>query len=237
MFKCDGIQYCTRSGGLTGKKRPAPAASNAAKGAPSFSSFLYTGKPSHAAPLKPMHSREPIVVVSGSSDCESFSSVDDAVPVKLAKQLPRAKPAARVAVTVTPAAVTQVDLSEVEDADGDSGSDVSSVDESESLDATLGALLDRVQPLSARLKDTLHRWASCDDVDETVDSEIVPRISHAEASLLFPAGFVLKTYQLAGLNWAWLMHHLGANGILADEMGLGKTVQVQHSCNAITLFV
>ena len=37
--------------------------------------------------------------------------------------------------------------------------------------------------------------------------------------------FVLRDYQLQGLNWlvhAWCKHH---SAILADEMGLGKTIQ------------
>lgn len=35
----------------------------------------------------------------------------------------------------------------------------------------------------------------------------------------------LKSYQVAGLNWLYLLHSQNLNGILADEMGLGKTVQ------------
>lgn len=36
---------------------------------------------------------------------------------------------------------------------------------------------------------------------------------------------VLKTHQLAGLNWLINLFQNGLNGILADEMGLGKTLQ------------
>jgi SWI/SNF-related matrix-associated actin-dependent regulator 1 of chromatin subfamily A len=35
----------------------------------------------------------------------------------------------------------------------------------------------------------------------------------------------LRSYQLAGVNWVYLLYRLGMNGILADEMGLGKGVQ------------
>lgn len=35
----------------------------------------------------------------------------------------------------------------------------------------------------------------------------------------------LKNYQLAGMNWLYLLHRFDMNGILADEMGLGKTIQ------------
>lgn len=37
--------------------------------------------------------------------------------------------------------------------------------------------------------------------------------------------FVLKPYQMIGLNWLALLHRNNVNGILADEMGLGKTIQ------------
>ena len=39
------------------------------------------------------------------------------------------------------------------------------------------------------------------------------------------AGFKMKSYQIAGLNWLIMMNRNLVNGILADEMGLGKTVQ------------
>ena len=35
----------------------------------------------------------------------------------------------------------------------------------------------------------------------------------------------LRSYQLVGLNWLYLLHQQKINGILADEMGLGKTIQ------------
>ena len=37
--------------------------------------------------------------------------------------------------------------------------------------------------------------------------------------------FILKPYQMIGLNWLALLHRNNVNGILADEMGLGKTIQ------------
>ncbi|TPX30622.1 hypothetical protein SmJEL517_g05857 [Synchytrium microbalum] len=36
----------------------------------------------------------------------------------------------------------------------------------------------------------------------------------------------LKSYQLIGVNWLYLLYKSGLGGILADEMGLGKTAQV-----------
>lgn len=56
----------------------------------------------------------------------------------------------------------------------------------------------------------------------------VPRITESDAASLFPAGYQLKAYQLAGLNWGWLLWNLECNGVLADEMGLGKTIQVRQ---------
>ena len=48
------------------------------------------------------------------------------------------------------------------------------------------------------------------------------------------SGFVMKPYQLAGMNWLCLLHESDVNGILADEMGLGKTLQtiafLTHLC-------
>ena len=36
----------------------------------------------------------------------------------------------------------------------------------------------------------------------------------------------LRPYQEKGVEWLWLLHHLGLGGCLADDMGLGKTIQV-----------
>ncbi|TPX55248.1 hypothetical protein PhCBS80983_g05482 [Powellomyces hirtus] len=36
----------------------------------------------------------------------------------------------------------------------------------------------------------------------------------------------LKSYQLVGISWLYMLHSKGLGGILADEMGLGKTAQV-----------
>lgn len=53
----------------------------------------------------------------------------------------------------------------------------------------------------------------------------IAKVGEEEAGRLFPSPYRLKGYQLAGLNWAWLLWSVGCDGILADEMGLGKTVQ------------
>lgn len=36
----------------------------------------------------------------------------------------------------------------------------------------------------------------------------------------------LRPYQLAGVNWLWLLYSLKLGGCLADDMGLGKTIQL-----------
>lgn len=36
----------------------------------------------------------------------------------------------------------------------------------------------------------------------------------------------LRPYQLAGVQWLWLLYQLQLGGCLADDMGLGKTIQV-----------
>lgn len=36
----------------------------------------------------------------------------------------------------------------------------------------------------------------------------------------------LRPYQLAGVNWLWLLYQLKLGGCLADDMGLGKTIQI-----------
>lgn len=36
----------------------------------------------------------------------------------------------------------------------------------------------------------------------------------------------LRPYQIAGVNWLWLLYRLKLGGCLADDMGLGKTIQV-----------
>jgi non-specific serine/threonine protein kinase len=36
----------------------------------------------------------------------------------------------------------------------------------------------------------------------------------------------LRPYQVAGVQWLWLLTQLGLGGCLADDMGLGKTIQV-----------
>ena len=35
----------------------------------------------------------------------------------------------------------------------------------------------------------------------------------------------LRTYQIDGLRWLWVIRELGVGGCLADDMGLGKTIQ------------
>ena len=45
------------------------------------------------------------------------------------------------------------------------------------------------------------------------------------ASLEYPGGKKLRSYQVEGLNWMIQSWHSGRNIILADEMGLGKTAQ------------
>ncbi len=37
---------------------------------------------------------------------------------------------------------------------------------------------------------------------------------------------VLRPYQLAGVQWLWLLYQLKLGGCLADDMGLGKTIQI-----------
>lgn len=58
-----------------------------------------------------------------------------------------------------------------------------------------------------------------------VRTQVLAKITESDLESFVPSGLRLKAYQLAGLNWAWCMHHSGCNGVLADEMGLGKTVQ------------
>jgi SNF2 family DNA or RNA helicase len=79
-------------------------------------------------------------------------------------------------------------------------------------------------------------------ISSQTDSDCDRRISHEDIVSVCPR-LKLADYQLIGVNWLWLLHHmtcdlsntglkgrrdLGAvkvSGILADEMGLGKTVQ------------
>ena len=37
---------------------------------------------------------------------------------------------------------------------------------------------------------------------------------------------ILRPYQLAGVQWLWLLYNLKLGGCLADDMGLGKTMQL-----------
>ncbi|KAJ3149853.1 hypothetical protein HDU86_006810 [Geranomyces michiganensis] len=46
-----------------------------------------------------------------------------------------------------------------------------------------------------------------------------------QPSVVNPA-LPLKSYQLVGVSWLYMLHSKGLGGILADEMGLGKTAQV-----------
>ncbi|KAI8822380.1 SNF2 family N-terminal domain-containing protein [Fimicolochytrium jonesii] len=47
----------------------------------------------------------------------------------------------------------------------------------------------------------------------------------SQPALINPA-LTLKSYQLVGVSWLYMLHGKGLGGILADEMGLGKTAQV-----------
>ncbi|OHT14974.1 SNF2 family N-terminal domain containing protein [Tritrichomonas foetus] len=48
-------------------------------------------------------------------------------------------------------------------------------------------------------------------------------------------GYVLRDYQLEGLNWLRFCWYNQRNSILADEMGLGKTVQIVTLLNSLCL--
>jgi len=48
---------------------------------------------------------------------------------------------------------------------------------------------------------------------------------------------VMKSFQVYGLNWLYLLYEKGYGGILADDMGLGKTCQViSLMCSIIEIF-
>ncbi|KAJ3176992.1 hypothetical protein HDU87_004708 [Geranomyces variabilis] len=51
------------------------------------------------------------------------------------------------------------------------------------------------------------------------------RCLRRQPSVINPA-LPLKSYQLVGISWLYMLHSKGLGGILADEMGLGKTAQV-----------
>ncbi|KAJ3169478.1 hypothetical protein HDU88_000668 [Geranomyces variabilis] len=51
------------------------------------------------------------------------------------------------------------------------------------------------------------------------------RCLRRQPSVVNPA-LPLKSYQLVGISWLYMLHSKGLGGILADEMGLGKTAQV-----------
>ncbi|KAG0650588.1 ATP-dependent helicase fft2 [Hyphodiscus hymeniophilus] len=67
-----------------------------------------------------------------------------------------------------------------------------------------------------------------DDVDD--DVKVVSSTRKKGIFLKQPAtmaeDFVLKDYQVVGLNWLTMMYRHKLSAILADEMGLGKTAQV-----------
>lgn len=47
-------------------------------------------------------------------------------------------------------------------------------------------------------------------------------------------GVELKSFQLRGVNWLYLLYQQKCSGILADDMGLGKTAQVIGFLNVVT---
>ena len=61
------------------------------------------------------------------------------------------------------------------------------------------------------------------DSSEEEDAGTLTRLM-TQPSILDGGDFVLRDYQLDGLNWMIGLNETGINGILADEMGLGKTI-------------
>ena len=70
--------------------------------------------------------------------------------------------------------------------------------------------------------------ASVDDVDDDVKSISTRKkgVNFIKKPGTMAEDFVLKDYQVVGLNWLAMMYRHKLSGILADEMGLGKTAQV-----------
>ena len=70
--------------------------------------------------------------------------------------------------------------------------------------------------------------ASADDADDDVKGISTRKkgANFIKQPATMAEDFVLKDYQVVGLNWLAMMCRRKLSGILADEMGLGKTAQV-----------
>ncbi|KND02642.1 uncharacterized protein SPPG_01730 [Spizellomyces punctatus DAOM BR117] len=64
-----------------------------------------------------------------------------------------------------------------------------------------------------------------DEDDMEVDGRTLFKCLRVQPALVNPE-LTLKSYQLVGISWLYMLHSKGLGGIFADEMGLGKTAQV-----------
>ena len=90
-------------------------------------------------------------------------------------------------------------------------------------------ILSSCEQLAVKLKTKIATWGEeFNDVsDNCITLGELPMNSSmlSQEDLRVGSGFVLKAYQLVGINFLVLLHTLKLSGVLADEMGLGKTVQ------------
>lgn len=179
--------------------------------------------PSTARPTPPSAestSSESVFVIGSSDDAEASEAdrklVKRAAP-KRATDMSEGEGRSKKLILAAGSSEDEPEAEDVETASEDDGGDGSEEEEA-SLDELLAALLSRVEPLSHRIRSALESWAAGGSCS-------VHRITADEVAAISPPGKTLKAYQLAGLNWAWLMRNVKCNGVLADEMGLGKTVQ------------
>lgn len=84
--------------------------------------------------------------------------------------------------------------------------------------------------LSSKLLTALKTWRQ--EETETNDNTGCVALESTNSSLItqgdiegLASHLILKPYQLAGVNWLYLLYQHGVSGVLADDMGLGKTVQ------------
>ncbi|CAI9739166.1 SNF-related matrix-associated actin-dependent regulator of chromatin subfamily A containing DEAD H box 1- [Octopus vulgaris] len=86
-------------------------------------------------------------------------------------------------------------------------------------------LMKKCEKISKEMGDLANYLVSATEMNEDVQSKSVKELQITQQPVILNENFLLKPYQLVGLNWLRILHSQEVNGILADEMGLGKTVQ------------
>lgn len=96
------------------------------------------------------------------------------------------------------------------------------------------SVLERCEKMGDKLSAKTKLWESvADAANATQDNGRVEGYLYGQPAGM-AEGVELKSFQLRGVNWLYLLYKQKCSGILADDMGLGKTAQVIGFLNVVT---